>query len=202
MAYRRNHRVLDIDPFTDLLFNVLLAFTFLFIVSLIFLNPPAKTGIIDPKAEIIITATWDDNSPDDIDTWVEDPGGQLVWYKNPEAELMHLDRDDRGQSNDTITVDGQEIVNPLNQEVVTLRGFLPGEYVVNLFYYESHSNSPVTATVRVVKVNPVADVVFYGSVPLKRVGDEKTAVRFTVTEDGRVVNVNTLAKKIARESRS
>ena len=31
--------------------------------------------------------------------------------------------------------------------MVTIRGFVPGEYVVNLHYYESHSNNPVAAYV-------------------------------------------------------
>ncbi|MCU7856707.1 MAG: hypothetical protein KZQ79_13620, partial [Candidatus Thiodiazotropha sp. (ex Lucinoma borealis)] len=68
MAMFRNPRQFDADPFTDLLFNALLAFTFLFLVALMFLNPPAKTGIINPKADFLISVTWADNSPDDIDT--------------------------------------------------------------------------------------------------------------------------------------
>ena len=35
------------DPFTDLLFNALLGFTFLFLVAIMFMNPEAKTGIIE-----------------------------------------------------------------------------------------------------------------------------------------------------------
>ena len=92
------------DPFTDLLFNALLGFTFLFLVAIMFMNPEAKTGIIDPKAEYILTITWEDNSPDDIDVWVEDPEGQLVYFRATEAGLLHLDRDDRGLINDTITI--------------------------------------------------------------------------------------------------
>ena len=46
------------DPFTDLLFNALLGFTFLFLVAIMFMNPEAKSGIIDPKAEYILTITW------------------------------------------------------------------------------------------------------------------------------------------------
>ena len=83
------------DPFTDLLFNALLGFTFLFLVAIMFMNPEAKTGIIDPKAEYIITVTWGDNRPEDIDTWVEDPDGRVIWFRNTEAGLLHLDRDDR-----------------------------------------------------------------------------------------------------------
>ena len=47
-----------------------------------------------------------------------------------------------------------------------------------------------------VKVNPRAEVVFYGTVTLQRKGDEATAARFTVERDGTVSAVNTLAKKL------
>ena len=84
-----------------------------------------------------------DGSTDDIDTWVQDPAGNLVWFRAREAGLMHLDRDDRGLTNDVIVVNGKQVVNPLNQEVVTLRGIAPGEYTVNVHYYDSKDGKPV-----------------------------------------------------------
>lgn len=196
MAVLRKRRVDEIDPFSDLLFNTLLAFVLLFAIALMAMNPKAKTGVIDAKAEFIVTVTWPDLNPNDIDTWVQDPGGNLVWFRAREAGLMHLDRDDRGVSNDTIVVNGQKVVNPLNQEVVTLRGFAPGEYTVNVHYYDTRNGEPVEVTVSVVKVNPRAEVVFYGTVNVARKGDEATAVRFTVERDGTVSGVNTLAKTL------
>ncbi len=184
------------DPFTDLLFNALLGFTFLFLVAIMFMNPDAKSGIIDPKAEYILTVTWEDNSPDDIDTWVEDPDGKIIWFRNPEADLLHLDRDDRGRLNDTITVNGEEIENPLNQEVVTLRGVVQGEYIVNLHYYASETHKAVEVNIRLVKVNPKLEVVYYGTVMLEQSGDEKTALRFRIASDGEVSNINFLPKKL------
>ncbi len=202
MAFKRRRHYGEQDPFTDLLFNALLAFTFLFILVLIFLNPPAKTGIIDPKAEFIITTTWEDNSPDDIDTWVEGPDGQVLWFNSPSLGLMHLDRDDRGMTGDQILVGGKEITNPLNQEVVTIRGYIEGEYVVNLHYYATKTHQPVTASVNVSKVNPKLEVVYYGDVKLARPGEEKTAVRFSVSKQGKVFNVNTLPKSIVTLDKS
>ncbi len=196
MAVLRKRRFDELDPFSDLLFNTLLALVMLFAVALMVMNPKAKTGVIDAKAEFIITVTWPDLNPNDIDTWVQDPGGNLVWFRAREAGMMHLDRDDRGLSNDTITINGQQVINPLNQEVVTIRGFAPGEYTVNLHYYETKNGEPVTAKVSVVKVNPRAEVVYYGEVALQRKGDEATAVRFTVDRDGLVTGVNTLARKL------
>lgn len=184
------------DPFTDLLFNALLGFTFLFLVAIMFMNPEAKTGIIDPKAEYILTITWEDFSPDDVDVWVEDPEGQIVWFRAPEAGLLHLDRDDRGLVNDTITINGEEVENPLNQEVVTLRGVVKGEYVVNLHYYASETEKPVDVNVRLAKVNPKLEVVYYGTVNLEKKGDEKTAVRFSIGRDGEVYGINFLPKSL------
>jgi hypothetical protein len=196
MAVLRKRRFDELDPFSDLLFNTLLAFVLLFAVALIAMNPKAKTGIIDAKAEFIVTVTWPDLDPNDIDTWVQDPGGNLVWFRSREAGMMHLDRDDRGLANDTIVIDGQQVVNPLNQEVVTIRGFVPGEYTVNLHYYDSRNGQSVNASVSVVKVNPRAQVFYYGTVTLQRKGDEATAVRFSVDRRGSITGVNTLGKKL------
>lgn len=198
MAFGTARPRYELDPFTDLLFNVLLSVILLFFVVLIFMNPPAKTGIIDPKAEYIVSVSWPDGSPDDIDTWVENPSGEVVWFKNPSAGLMHLDRDDRGSTGDTLLVDGREVLNPLNNEVVTLRGVIPGQYVINLHYYDTQSRQPVDAQVSLVKVNPRAEVLFYDTVRLDAVGSERTAVRFTVRPDGSVTDVNTLQKSIVR----
>ncbi len=189
---RRN----ESDPFTDLLFNALLGFTFLFLVAIMFMNPEAKSGLIDPKAEYILTITWEDNSPDDIDTWVEDPEGQVIWFRSPEAGLLHLDRDDRGLINDTITINGEVVKNPLNQEVVTIRGVVKGEYVVNLHYYASETLKAVDVNIRLVKVNPAFKIIYYGTVNLEKVGDEKTALRFKIGGDGKIYNINFLPKQL------
>ncbi|MDZ4057832.1 MAG: hypothetical protein U1D69_12910 [Polynucleobacter sp.] len=199
MSRRRRQREVEVDPFYDMLFNMLIAFVFCFIIALLAMNPKAlKAGDIPAKAEFIITVSWPDNNPNDLDTWVQDPAGDLVWFRAREAGLMHLDRDDRGLANDTIVVNGKQIVNPLNQEVVTLRGIAPGEYTVNLQYYESKNGEPVEATVSLVKVNPRAEVVYYGTATLARKGDEATALRFTMLPDGSVANINTLPKTLVQ----
>ncbi len=191
-----NYKRYQSDPFTDLLFNALLGFTFLFLVAIMFMNPEAKSGIIDPKAEYILTITWEDNNPDDIDVWVEDPDGRVVWFRNPEAGLLHLDRDDRGLINDTILVNGEELQNPLNQEVVTIRGVVKGEYIVNLHYYATETGQPVDVQVRLVKVNPSLEIVYYDTVTLEQNGMEKTAFRFRINIDGKVSNINFLPKQL------
>jgi len=199
MRRGRVSREPEVDPFYDMLFNMLIAFVFCFIIALLAMNPKAlKIGDIPSKAEYIITVGWPDRNPNDIDTWVQDPGGNLVWFRAREAGLMYLDRDDRGDANDAILINGQRIVSPFRQEVVTVRGIVPGEFAVNVQYYQSRDGQPVDVNVSVIKVNPRAEVVFYGQLKLARQGDEATAARFTIQPDGKVVNVNTLPKSLVQ----
>lgn len=194
---RRGLRRDELDPFTDLLFNALLALTVMFVVALLAMQPPARSGDIEAKAELIISATWPDGNPNDIDLWVQGPDGDLIWFREPQSGLLALDRDDRGEEGDSVIVDGQTIVNPLNQEVVTLRGIVPGEYIVNLQYYQSVNDDSVPVTVSLAKVNPRLKVVFHQVLTLSSMGDETTALRFTLGADGEVAAINRIQKRIA-----
>ncbi|MDP6953197.1 MAG: hypothetical protein QGF53_10630, partial [Alphaproteobacteria bacterium] len=173
----------------------------------IFMNPIAKTGAIETKAEYIITVTWPEGNPSDVDTWTQDPAGNLTWYAAKEAGLMHLDRDDTGTTRDILTINGVTVENPLNQEIVSIRGVVPGEWTVNIQMYaydptgleeSASSNPPVPVTVKVEKINPVVRVVFYDTLILRGQGDEVTAVRFTIQQNGDVADINPLPKKLFR----
>jgi hypothetical protein len=188
------------DPVTAVLFKIIQALTYLYILAVIFMNPVAKKGIIDPKAEYIITVTWPDNDPNDIDTYIEDPAGNVIDFKNKEAGLIHLDRDDRGMLNDTLNINGQSVLNPLNQEVATIRGVVTGEYVVNVHYYASENSKPVAVTVRVDKVNPALEVIYYQTLRLENKDDEKTALRFTIGTEGQISNINYVPKSLVAKA--
>lgn len=200
MALFKKNNQADVDPFTDLLFNALLTFTFLFLITLLLLNPPAKTGIIDPKAEFIITASWPDSDPNDVDIWAEGPNAWLISYRHPEQGLMHLDRDDRGLINDSQTINGVDVINPLNQEVLTIRGRPPGEYVINLHYFKKKTDGPVPVTVYLAEVNPKLRVLYYTSTMLNYEGEEVTSLRFTISPNGKVVDINNLQKSLIRNA--
>ncbi len=196
MRRRGSRQFRSTDPFIDLLFNALLGFTFLFLVSVMFMNPEARKGRIDLKAEYIISVTWPDQLSDDIDIWVQDPIGETVSYLRKEAGWLHLDRDDRGEINDTIIVDGRELVYPINQEVVTIRGIIPGEYIVNLYYYTAAQPGPVEALVKVEKVNPTLRTVYVQKLALNQQDDERTVVRFSLDQSGDIHDVNQLQKRL------
>ena len=194
------HRILEKaeghDAFTDLLFNSLLGFAFMFAIAFMLISDPSEGGKIESKAEILISIRWPDQHPDDVDAIVESPGGDLVWYHNRDTGLMHLDRDDRGLFADRMNVDGAVISNPINQETVTIRALQPGEYVVNLLHYQANYDEPLTVDVKVEKLNPEVELIYYGSHELHGVGDEETAVRFTVDSQKNISNVNQMPKRL------
>lgn len=184
------------DALTDVLFNALLGFVFMFVVAFSQIDETESTGKVDPKAEVLITVRWPDGHPDDVDVVVEDPRGEIVWYQNQDAGLLYLDRDDRGTLLDTFEIDGERVSNPLNQESVSVRTLVPGEYVVNLLHYKADTEAPVPVTVKVEDLNPQVTVVYYGEHELRRTGDEVTAVRFRVGERGEVGELSTAPKQL------
>jgi len=190
------------DPFSVMLFKALQVIAFLFFIALLSISPDSKDGKIDSKAEFIITMDWPDNHPDDLDLFVQDPIGNIVWYRHREAGFLTLDRDDRGGANDFILVNGLKIASPIREEIVTLRGVVAGEYTVNVSHFQATTGEPVQANVKVQKLNPTAQVIFDDKVTVDHTGDEKTAVRFWVDGEGKVIDVQRRPKSLLETFRN
>ena len=191
----------EFEIFSALLFNSLKAITFMFFISFAMINKPADSGKVDPKAEMLITVTWPDSNPDDVDTYVEDPAGNVVWYNQREAGLMHMDRDDRGMFKDVILYNGKEVTSPLNQEIVSFRGLEDGEYVVNVVHYIANGTATLPVKVKVEKLNPSVKVIYYQTLELQGTGDEQTAARFTL-KGAEVLDVNNTPLSLVELTRS
>jgi hypothetical protein len=190
------------DPFSVMLFKGLQVVAFLFFIALLAMNPEAKEGKIDSKAEFIITMDWPDAHPDDLDLFVQDPAGNIAWYRHREAGFLTLDRDDRGGANDFIIVNGKKIASPIREEIVTVRGILAGEYTVNISHFQATTGMPVAAHVKVQKLNPTAQVIFDNKLTLDHTGHERTAVRFRLDAEGKVVNVDQRPKSLLETFRN
>src|SRR3984893_6686658 len=190
------------DPFSVMLFKALQVVAFLFFLALLVMNPEAKQGKIDTKAEFIVTMTWPDNHPDDIDLYVGGPLGNMVWYHTREAGFMVLDRDDRGGVNNSIMVNGKRIMSPIREETVSIRGIVAGEYTVNIQYYLALQHSPVPVSVKVEKINPAVEVIHYDTIILDHAGQEKTAVRFRAAQHGSGSDIRHAQKSLVQLTRS
>lgn len=184
--------------FVDMLFNLLLGFFYLFVLAFIQINQDQhETKQVESKAEFIVTVFWENERDDDVDTYVEDPQGRLVCFRRREDGLMHLDRDDLGTDGDVIhTPSGETIVFKENREIVTIRGIIAGEYVVNVHMYEKNSKDDTKVTIRLEKVNPLISTIVIKERVLVKKTDEKTAFRFVLDKEGNVIEVNELEKKL------
>lgn len=192
MNFRKNYSCNT--SFLDLLFNMLLAFTCLFILSFALINQNKKTP--ESKASYLITFVWAKELDNDVDAYVEDPEGNLVCFGRREDGLMHLDRDDLGHRNDTVQTKFGTIVYSENKEIVTLRGTSVGEYCVNVHAYNFNDQKPTEVIVQLEKVSPTYGVLIQRKVTLIKNGDEKTAFRFKLNGKGELAGISEIEKKL------
>ena len=172
--------------FTDLLFNLVIGFVYLFVIAFILINPVAKKGDVIKKAEYMIVLEWNHEYNDDVDLWVKDPAGNVVSFLQKSKGLMHLEKDDLGHSNDIIDKGSQKKVIYLNREVLTLRGTIEGEYQVMAHVYNrkftmingtARQDLPGFLEITVIKINPYVET-YYAKVPYIETGQNISLVRF------------------------
>ena len=192
--------------FIDLLFNILLGFAFLFIIAFLLIKPEAKKKDFDRRAEFVVILEWDHDAPDDLDLYVQDPTNDKVSFRLPIANYMHLDKDDLGKRNDTIiNADGSTSTVMINREVVTIRGIMAGEYIINAHYYStrvyngsqlepdertidyrSKPQRALTVKIELHKVTPYK-ILWAGEKKFTHRGQEETFLRFVLDGDGNIV---------------
>ena len=195
--------------FTDMLFNILVGFAFLFIVAFLLIKPEAKKEDFERKAEFVVVMEWNHDAPDDIDLYVQDPTQTKVHFRLPITNFMYLDKDDLGYANDIVkNVDGTITKVNINREVVTIRGIIPGEYIINAHYYSQrqwendgrlNTNPPsrdrkLTVKVELHRVNPYK-IWWMGEKTFTQRGQEETFVRFTIDPEGNQVGDFTYVEK-------
>jgi len=188
--------------FTDMLFNILLGFAFLFIVAFLLIKPEAKKEDFNRRAEFVVVMEWDNDANGDIDLYVEDPTGKQVSFRYHNHNYMHLDKDDLGSMNDTVVnADGSISTVKINREVVTIRGIIEGEYIINAHYYSLRSYDKinpkkpvVTVRVELHKANPYS-IMWVGEKEFNHRGQEETFLRFRLDKDGRILPPFTFEQK-------
>lgn len=184
--------------FTDLLFNLVIGFVYLFVIAFILINPVAKQGDVEKKAEYIVVIEWNHEYNDDIDLWIKDPAGNIVSFLTKSSGLMNLEKDDLGTSNDSIVTNGDTKTIFLNREVVTLRGTIPGEYEVMAHVYNrkfttykgsARQDLPGDILVSVIKINPYVEA-YTSKRPYTETGQNISLVRFSVADNNAYLGHN------------
>ena len=173
--------------FVDLLFNLLVGFTSLFVIAFLLINPVAKKGVVDPPVRLMVEMTWDDESLTDIDLYVKGPDNKVVYYIHKDNGYITLKRDDLGGRNDTFTVGDKTVTIARNYEITTMTALPDGDYVINVHFY-SNANTNTSAEevkVRVTDLQPYK--VQYDSSFILKYRQEYTVLVFKVV-DGKIVD--------------
>lgn len=173
--------------FVDLLFNMLVGFTCLFVIAFLMINPIAKQGTIDPPVMLMIEMEWNPDSNTDIDLWVNGPDGHSVGFSSRENGYITLKRDDLGKINDRYTVNGEVHTIRRNYEIITMTALPDGDYTVNVHYFSG--NGPVEPVN--IKITNLAhfDIAFEDEQDID-VRQEITFVTFKI-KDNKVVDIRT-----------
>ena len=172
----------------DMTFILVIVFAILFLLQVVKKNDDSNTKT---KAEFVITITWELNNPNDVDSWLQSPLGDLCNFITKRKGLMHLDRDDTGTVGDRITLPTGEIYfYPYNQEKVTIRGIIPGDWTFNLHMYNYRRKEPTKVHVRIEKLNPSVKIVFDKDFTLEEQWEEITVGVFTIGKNGEITHVD------------
>lgn len=185
--------------FIDMLFNIIVGFVLLFFIAVLMMNPPVKKEDIKAQADIIITMSWPDLNPHDIDLWIKNPSTLPIHYNRRENSYLFLDRDDLGISNNYVIKDGQRIALAPRREVATFRGKVDGRYVANVVFFMAktddgtadkvYNGEPLTVTVELVQINPHYKILAKKDIVLTQVREERTAFSFII-EDENVIELD------------
>ena len=139
-----------------------------------------------------VVLTWPDGSNDDVDLYVKDPLDNVAFFQNRAAGLMHLEQDDLGSRSDTMSTAGGTVKVDKNEERTIIRGTVPGEYVVNAQMYNKSDPGPTPVTIKLYSLHGEDAELKTVEHVMSASGDEFTAFRFTVDQDGQVTGYSDL----------
>jgi hypothetical protein len=196
---RARHHLSPWQVYADQLLLLIGATLMMLMLLIPITNPPATHKKADaPKAEFLITLSWDDKRDVDLDLWLQ-MDDCVIYYHNRECPNIALDRDSLGfASNRKQFPDGSYAVSS-NREVIAIRSIMPGDYIAAVSYFAGRDTngtayrplkpdaiSAIDATVEVEKVNPVVTEVGVANLHFTRMKETRNVLAFHVDADGQV----------------
>lgn len=153
----------------------------------------AEDASLVKKAEFVIMMNWDDKRDIDMDLWVmyNNKKSRPVFFDNKKEDHIILEHDDRGLSTDlTQTDDGKTKQIYINEEIISIRGIVPGEYIINANAYSGDlsGQNPLDVTIKIIKLNPYQLVDQYTHKYTER-SQERTYAVITIDETGKVSSI-------------
>ena len=168
---------------SDVLFNPGMIFFMLFLMVLVFVNPPKKQttaeAVIKMPGNIMVWIRWPDYVDVDVDLWAQAPNDKPVGYSNRAGNSFNLLRDDLGNARDT---------TKLNYEVIFGRDMPDGRYTINVHLFRNGSEItevPVDADV-FISYGSRSESILKKKIVLTQVGQEITIANFFL-ENGKLI---------------
>ena len=140
--------------------------------------PPKEAGT--RFGNLTVEMQWPVGSRSDLDLWVQQPGDRPIGYSRKTGKSCDLVRDDLGAEHDQAS---------RAMEVVVCRQPIAGEYIANVHAYrfEEANAIPVQLLVRGLRSETGSiETLLTKSITVEHMGQEVTAVRFTIGPDGQI----------------
>lgn len=151
--------------------------------------PPTPHSTIRTFGTYAVVLTWPKKCNADLDLYVREPNGAVVYYNRVNGTIAHLEHDDIPANSG---YRGQD-----NFERVVLRGFSPGEYVVNVHVYSLYDcTGRIPSMVELWRLAGRDEETTKRLVVLHRNGEEHTAFRFSLRRDGETFGINHLQRNL------
>ena len=179
-------------PFIDVLFCCLLI-----LVAILFLLKTEEEKIKSRPPNVIyeVVLTWNGESEDDLDLYVQAASGHTVSFNNREGgqgSLISLDHDALGKRrNNSLEESVEGKVVAFNEEIVSFRGVTEGENVVTVHVYSKRDSNATTATIKLIKIKPFKEIITREK-KFSTTGEQKTAFRFTTDGNANILDINEL----------
>jgi hypothetical protein len=155
-------------------------------------QPPRPADALRTSGEYAVVLTWPTKCDADLDLYIRQPTGAIIYFKRLNGSVVHLEHDDI-----------PALFGYLhgNRERAILRVIQEGEYTVNVQVYQMGKCSPpVAARVELWKLRGRDRQVYAVSLSMSGAGNEKTAFRFSLRRNGDLFGINRLSRYMVKDA--
>jgi hypothetical protein len=186
-------------PMADMMTALAVFFMVMFLLTIMAIKVTSEEERVQQRSGLVqvydslyvVKASWSGDSANDVDLYLKDPNKNIIYFKNHDIDEITLERDVIGKES-VYTSSGDSIRYDRNDEIISIRTLLPGDYIANVHLYKRHDlNTDTPVTVRLYKAVGIAYRLLHeGIVTLGYQGEEKTVFGFHLDPDGSVSKYN------------
>ena len=195
MKNKNRHRFGNLLGYVDILMNLLMCFSLLFVIALAMIHVEAKKAEVgmQVKTKLIIHLHWLDTDKTDLDLWVKTTNpANVVSFRQKDANNMWLDHDSQGaDSNTVILADGTKKISSGNDEIIQFKECTNTTVIANIHNYRpTDGEFPMKAIVEVIAPPSYDKIITKELIMDGTKGQELTAFSFDLNESCEISNIS------------